>query len=81
MGGFIPTCQAQTFVELAKLENDMSFFEKKIPSLAEVKWRQAHQDARWEIRSEYLDEFFSKVSTMLPSQIAHLKEVNTSPSP
>jgi hypothetical protein len=32
---------------------------KKIKSAAEIAWGQAREDERWEIRVEYLQEFFS----------------------
>ena len=44
---------------------------KKIKSAAEIAWRQAREDERWEIRVEYLQEVFSHPSCCLPRQIAH----------
>ena len=44
---------------------------KKIKSAAEIAWRQAREDERWEIRVEYLQEVFSHPSCILPRQIAH----------
>ena len=54
---------------------------KKIQSQAELDWRKKRWDERWEKRVEYLEFFFSGVSTMLPSQITHLKSeaVNQAP--
>jgi hypothetical protein len=46
---------------------------KKVQSLAELDWRKERSDERWEKRVEYLEFRFSGVSTMLPSQITHLK--------
>ena len=47
---------------------------KKQKSEAEIAWRTARQDERWEIRADYLMfNVFNKVSVMLPSQITHLK--------
>ena len=44
---------------------------KKIKSAAEISWRQAREDERWEIRVEYLQEVFSSPSCSLPRQIAY----------
>lgn len=44
---------------------------KKIKSAAEIAWRQAREDERWEIRVEYLQEVFSLPACGLPRQIAH----------
>ena len=54
---------------------------KKIQSQAELDWRKKRWDERWEKRVEYLEFRFSGVSTMLPSQITHLKSeaVNQAP--
>lgn len=54
---------------------------KKIQSQAELDWRKKRWDERWEKRVEYLEFFFSGVSTMLPSQITHLKSeaINQAP--
>jgi len=54
---------------------------KKIQSQAELDWRKKRWDERWEKRVEYLESFFSGVSTMLPRQITHLKAeaVNQAP--
>lgn len=54
---------------------------KKVQSLAELDWRKERSDERWEKRVEYLEFRFSGVSTMLPSQITHLKAevVNQAP--
>jgi hypothetical protein len=54
---------------------------KKVQSRAELDWRKKRWDERWEKRVEYLEFFFSGVSTMLPSQITHLKSeaVNQAP--
>ena len=54
---------------------------KKIQSQAELEWRKKRWDERWEKRVEYLESFFSGVSTMLPRQITHLKSeaVNQAP--
>lgn len=54
---------------------------KKVRSPAEVAWRQAHQDARWEIRSEYVMEFFSVPSCALPSQIKLVRDAFANPFP
>jgi len=55
---------------------------KKVQSLAELDWRKERSDERWNRRVEYLEFCFSGVSTMLPSQITHLKSeaVNQAPS-
>jgi hypothetical protein len=54
---------------------------KKVQSRAELDWRKKRCDERWEKRVEYLEFAFSGVSTMLPSQITHLKSeaVNHAP--
>ena len=54
---------------------------KKIQSQAELDWRKKRWDERWEKRVEYLESFFSGVSTMLPSQITHLKAEAVNPNP
>ena len=54
---------------------------KKIQSIAEVDWRKERSDERWEKRVKYLEFFFSGVSTMLPSQITHLKFEAVNPNP
>ncbi len=46
MGGFIPTCQAQTFVELAKLENVMAFYDQ-VPEQRQTPWGCGHKGAIW----------------------------------
>ena len=54
---------------------------KKIQSPAELEWRKKRWDERWEKRVEYLEFAFSGVSTMLPSQITHLKAEAVNPNP
>jgi hypothetical protein len=54
---------------------------KKIQSQAELDWRKKRWDERWEKRVEYLEFAFSGVSTMLPSQITHLKAEAVNPNP
>jgi len=51
-------------------------FPHKVPSAAQIQWKKERSDARWEIRVEYLMEFFSSVSTMLPRQMAHQNTAN-----
>ena len=45
---------------------------KKIQTAAEIQWRKARQDERWEKRVEYLERQFSRVTTILPRQITYL---------
>ena len=40
---------------------------------AQVAWKAARSDERWEIRAERQMAVFSQVYVMLPSQITHLK--------
>lgn len=42
-------------------------------SLAQIKWKAGRSDERWERRADMLMAKFSYVSTLLPSQITHLK--------
>lgn len=44
----------------------MSHMPKKVASEAEQRWRKERSDERWERRVEYLMEFFSKPSGLLP---------------
>ena len=53
----------------------MTPFNKKIQTPAEVQWRKERQDERWEKRVEYLERQFSRVTTILPRQIAYLNEI------
>jgi hypothetical protein len=48
---------------------------KKIQTQAEIQWRKERQDERWEKRVEYLERQFSRVTTILPRQIAYLNSV------
>jgi len=48
--------------------------KKKVANAAEKRWRAERSDERWERRVPYLMDWFSGVSTMLPSQITHLKQ-------
>ncbi len=73
MGGFIPTCQAQTFVELAKLENVMSFFEKKIRSAAEVRWGQAHDDAIEFLKCVEPGSYFDECAELMEELLAQIE--------
>ena len=52
----------------------MTTFNKKIPTPAEIQWRKERQDERWEIRADYLQLKFSRVTTLLPRQITYLNE-------
>ena len=45
---------------------------KKIQTPAEIQWRKERQDERWEIRADYLQLKFSRVTTLLPRQITYL---------
>ena len=54
---------------------------KKIQSQAELDWRKERSDERWEKLVEYLEFFFSGVSTRLPRQITHLKSEAVNPNP
>ena len=57
---------------------------KKIKSAAEIAWRQAREDERWEIRVEYLQEVFSSPSCSLPTGSVefHLENrLDTAPTP
>jgi hypothetical protein len=58
----------------------MTTFNKKIQTPAEVQWRKERQDERWEKRVEYLERQFSRVTTILPRQIAYLNELALSRS-
>lgn len=49
-------------------------FSKKPKSEAQIAWKALRSRERWDIRAEYLMDFFSPVSVMLPSQISHLKQ-------
>jgi hypothetical protein len=51
---------------------------KKIKSAAEIAWREAREDERWEKRVEYLQEFFSLPACGLPRQIAHQNKEDSS---
>ena len=53
----------------------MTILNKKIQTPAEVQWRKERQDERWEKRVEYLERQFSRVTTILPRQIAYLNGV------
>ena len=53
----------------------MTTFNKKIQTPAEIQWRKERQDERWENRVEYLERQFSRVTTILPRQIAYLNEL------
>ena len=53
----------------------MTTFNKKIQTPAEIQWRKDRQDERWEKRVEYLERQFSRVTTILPRQIAYLNEL------
>ena len=53
----------------------MTILNKKIQTPAEVQWRKERQDERWEKRVEYLERQFSRVTTILPRQIAYLNSV------
>ena len=53
----------------------MTTFNKKIQTPAEIQWRKERQDERWEKRVEYLERQFSRVTTILPRQIAYLNEL------
>jgi hypothetical protein len=55
-----------------KKEKDMTIFNKKIQTPAEIQWHKERQDERWEKRVEYLEWQFSKRSVILPRQIAYL---------
>jgi hypothetical protein len=46
---------------------------KKVQSQAEIDWRKARHDERWEIRADHLMWVFSKPMCALPRQIAHQK--------
>jgi hypothetical protein len=53
----------------------MTILNKKIPTAAEIQWRKERQDERWEIRADYLQLKFSRVTTLLPRQITYLNEL------
>ena len=42
---------------------------KKLPDQAEIDYRKARSDERWERRVEYLMEFFSQPTCLLPRQV------------
>jgi hypothetical protein len=52
---------------------------KSVKSSAQLTWKQARSDERWERRADMLMFKFSHVSVMLPSQITHLKRENEVP--
>ena len=58
---------------LVKIQN------KKAQSKAQMNWRTARSDERWERRADMLMFEFSHVSVMLPSQMTHLKRENEAP--
>lgn len=51
---------------------------KKNRTSAEIQWRKSRSDERWEKRADYLMEFFSQVTTVLPRQISHQNTVKAS---
>ena len=53
----------------------MTILNKKTRTAAEIQWRKERQDERWEIRADYLQLKFSRVTTLLPRQITYLNEV------
>ena len=46
---------------------------KKVQSKAEIEWRKARSDQRWEVRADHLMWVFSKPMCALHRQIAHQK--------
>jgi hypothetical protein len=53
---------------LVKIQN------KKTPSKAQINWKTARSDERWERRADRQMLLFSAVSVLLPSQITHLRQ-------
>ena len=53
---------------LVKIQN------KKAQSKAQVSWKTARSDERWERRADRQMLLFSAVSVLLPSQITHLRQ-------
>jgi len=53
---------------LVKIQN------KKTQSKAEINWKTARTDERWERRADRQMLLFSAVSVLLPSQITHLRQ-------
>jgi hypothetical protein len=47
---------------------------KKAQSKAQINWRSARSDERWERRVDRQMLLFSAVSVLLPSQITHLRQ-------
>jgi hypothetical protein len=47
---------------------------KKTQSEAQIKWKIARSDERWERRVDRQMLLFSAVSVLLPSQITHLRQ-------
>jgi len=43
---------------------------KKLPDQAEIDYRKTRSDERWERRVEYLMEFFSQPTCLLPRQVS-----------
>ena len=52
---------------LVKIQN------KKAQSKAQINWKTARSDERWERRADRQMLLFSAVSVLLPSQITHLR--------
>ena len=53
---------------LVKIQN------KKAQSKAQINWKTARSDERWERRADRQMLLFSAVSVLLPSQITHLRQ-------
>ena len=53
---------------LVKIQN------KKAQSKAQINWKTARSDERWERRADRQMFLFSAVSVLLPSQITHLRQ-------
>ena len=53
---------------LVKIQN------KKTQSKAQINWKTARSDERWERRADRQMLLFSAVSVSLPSQITHLRQ-------
>ena len=47
---------------------------KKTQSKAQINWKTARSDERWERRADRQMLLFSAVSVLLPSQITHLRQ-------
>ncbi len=55
--------------------------QNKIQTPAEIAWREARSDERWEIYADKVQLFFSQPTCLLPRQIKLVSDAFSSPSP